>query len=139
MFSFNCYSCGLKMGDLPPLEALSQAQSNTVGDNSIVDRDIFDGTSFEGMSPNSFCGFCITLFREFPEVMVMKGHDVVHVWVGDEQRANCSCGEDLSRKDEEYPKEYWQWFNRAKRLHMARVTYKNGDFDLLNQLINEAI
>jgi len=90
--------CGYLLHDgIPPLEALSQDQAAVVGgvEDHPARHDVLASTKFEGMSTYSFCGFCLTVIRDYIDVLESRTHIVE--WYHDEEttkpRLVCSCGE----------------------------------------------
>lgn len=82
MFTFKCQCCGVKMGDFPPMEALTVQQGYVVfGDDQPSDlthmQDVLFGTPFEGMSTGQFCTFCLIIIRKYPEMIAKRSSEIL--------------------------------------------------------------
>lgn len=130
---YRCYACGIKLGKgIPPLEALSQAQADVVG-NKNEDApqrfNVLDGTKFEGMSTYSFCAFCLLLIQDTPDAFYVDTkpfYDEVtreyYSWHPDDERRFAFD---------------WVKANRLIHLLRAKSIYKNHDFSTLESLLEE--
>ncbi len=144
-----CYFCKFKLSDgIPPLEALSSQQHNALYGIRREGKEFPMPEMFEGLSPYSFCAFCITIIVDFPSALSssIEGHKTIrgrnHFDKHPEHRVMfCECGElynfqSIKTYDDSYPYDFDAFAIRRAVLHHAKLIYVNGDFTLADQLVD---
>ncbi len=129
---FVCYTCGLLLRNgIPPMEALDQEQAACVGEVRDMEQRyaMLEGTLYEGMSTYQFCGFCLTMIRDYPQAMFEKnqipGHRMHVKMYMDYAYCECECGDVDQVFTASNGRDPMVSYNRWVVKHGAEVLYPN--------------